>query len=385
MKLLYYSWGANNDKAFIRALINQGNEVIEYNKKCKHYTRDMELAQDMLMFIHSNGIQAVVSFNYFPIISMICNAATIEYYSWVYDCPHHTLYAKSARLTCNKIGVFDYNMAKELKAMGVNTVFHLPLAVDTEAWAKVINGAEDGYFCDVSFVGSLYTGNHDYFDTLNVSDTLRDRTLEVVRRMAFAYEEMVDVPDDLIDLWHSAMEEEQLLLGEDYEYDKVSLVRSAIIDKRCTVLERQELLEAVAKRYGRTFDLYTNSDTLGMRALNECNKGTVSYERQMPLVFNRSKINLNISLRSITSGIPLRVLDIMGAGGFVLTNYQPEIEEYFEDGKEVVMFRSLEDCLSKIEYYLEHEEERKSIAINGLEAVKHRFNYKGKIDMLFRG
>ena len=52
----------------------------------------------------------------------------------------------------------------------------------------------------------------------------------------------------------------------------------------------------------------------------------------MPLVFQNSKINLNITLRSIKNGIPLRAIDIMGAGGFLLTNYQNDFGLHFTDG-----------------------------------------------------
>ena len=103
----------------------------------------------------------------------------------------------------------------------------------------------------------------------------------------------------------------------------------------------------------------------------------------MPLVFTGSRINLNITLRSIHSGIPLRVLDIMACGGFVLTNWQPEIEEYFADGEEIVMFRSLEECMSKIDYYLTHEEERKQIARNGQKKVREAFSYQIGLAKLF--
>ena len=45
----------------------------------------------------------------------------------------------------------------------------------------------------------------------------------------------------------------------------------------------------------------------------------------MPYVFRNSRINLNITLRSIKSGIPLRCMDIYGAGGFLLSNYQTDL------------------------------------------------------------
>ena len=90
-------------------------------------------------------------------------------------------------------------------------------------------------------------------------------------------------------------------------------------------------------------------------------------------------INLNITSRTIESGIPQRVFDILACGGFCLTNYQPEIAELFEDGKELVMYTDIEDLLQKVEYYLIHEEERAQIAKAGYEKVRNCFSVKDRI------
>lgn len=104
----------------------------------------------------------------------------------------------------------------------------------------------------------------------------------------------------------------------------------------------------------------------------------------MPAVFRGSKINLNITLRSITSGIPLRALDIMGAGGFLMSNYQAELSEYFIDGKDMVLFDSPEDMQWKIRYYLKHDDERQQIAKNGFEKVKRKFSYDIQLEKMMR-
>ena len=102
----------------------------------------------------------------------------------------------------------------------------------------------------------------------------------------------------------------------------------------------------------------------------------------MPLVFRNSKINLNMTAKTIESGIPQRVLDILSCGGFCLTNYQKEIADFFEDGKELVMYSSMEDLLIKAEYYLKHEEERKEIAKAGYEKVCTYFDINMRIEEL---
>ena len=107
--------------------------------------------------------------------------------------------------------------------------------------------------------------------------------------------------------------------------------------------------------------------------------GIVDYVSQMPVVFHNSKINLNMSLRSIQSGIPLRALDIMGAGGFLLSNYQPELAEYFEDAKELALYASPRELLDKAAYYLSHEEERRQIAAAGLRKVRELFSYEVRV------
>ena len=428
MKLLLYSWKANNEQILADNLSKMGFEVLWFCKECRHYTRDMELAMEMIPFIHSREVEAVVSFNYFPIVSMICSTCRIPYYAWVYDCPHFTLYAKQITLPCNHIGIFDREMVRRLEDYGVETVYDVPLSVDAAYFAGRIMEAEPAekkkYQCDISFVGSLYTGEYDYYEKLFAGSepsavafgTSQGRETErissfteiraAIERQCFSYRRdhlRQSVIEGRIDLngIRKHMEEQGLMLGEDYFASPEDILLAAVLEKRVTVEERRILLTEAAKRFahgfkteqngigvGRTdrgfdFRLYTGSDTKGLPELAVLNRGTVDYHTQMPLVFAGSRINLNISLRSIHSGIPLRVLDIMACGGFVLSNWQPEIAACFAEGGEIVTFDSLEDCLAKTAYYLSHEEERRQIAANGQKKVQEKFSYQIGLDRLF--
>lgn len=110
--------------------------------------------------------------------------------------------------------------------------------------------------------------------------------------------------------------------------------------------------------------------------------GYVDYQTQMPAIFADSDINLNISLRTIQSGIPLRVLDILGCNGFVISNYQSEIEEYFQIGQEIEIYTCLEELLEKVDFYLKHENLRRQIAQAGLERVKKDFSFELRIGQM---
>lgn len=111
--------------------------------------------------------------------------------------------------------------------------------------------------------------------------------------------------------------------------------------------------------------------------------GTADSFWEAPKIFNLSKINLNVTLKEITSGMSLRIFDILGAGGFLLTNWQKEIAENFVDGEEVVMYSSIEDAIGKANYYLAHEEERIRIAANGRKAVE-RFSFENQLARIFK-
>ena len=306
-------------------------------------------------------------------------------------------------------------MVRHLEDYEVNTIHHVPLAVDTvyfnKLFVQVSEQDRKKYQCDISFVGSLYTGEYNYYDSLfkasavrAVGDTALQEILQtgqigmeaaqgyvgmddLLSRQCFSYrkdslKQMVKAGGIHFSVLQTKMEEQGLMLGEDYFAKAEDILMAAVLEKKVTVEERRILLtEIINRKYD--FRLYTGSDTKEIPELDCYNQGTVDYHTQMPLVFAGSRINLNIALRSIHSGIPLRVLDIMACGGFVLSNWQPEIAEYFAEGEEIVTFDSLSDCLDKISYYLAHEKERRQIAENGHKKVQEAFSYKIGLERLF--
>ena len=123
--------------------------------------------------------------------------------------------------------------------------------------------------------------------------------------------------------------------------------------------------------------LYTYAGTLPEGMPKNC--GLLKYYEEMPFVFRHSHLNLNITLKDIRSGIPLRALDIMGSKGVLLSNYQPELAEWFQDNMDVILYGSLKEALDKMDFYLKHEDLRKKIALNGYWKVKRYFSYEERI------
>ncbi len=107
--------------------------------------------------------------------------------------------------------------------------------------------------------------------------------------------------------------------------------------------------------------------------------GPADYFEDMPKVFKESKINLNITLRSIQQGIPLRVFDILGSGGFLLSNYQADLAYHFVPGEDFIYYESRKDMLNKIDYYLKHDDERIAIATNAHKKVQEYHTFDTRI------
>ena len=94
-------------------------------------------------------------------------------------------------------------------------------------------------------------------------------------------------------------------------------------------------------------------------------EGYVPFEEMMD-IFGTSKINLNFSrATSNRMGIKGRIPLVCLAGGFLLTEYVPGIENYFEIDREIVCFKTAEEMIDKVTYYLNHDEERRAIAQAG--------------------
>ena len=148
--------------------------------------------------------------------------------------------------------------------------------------------------------------------------------------------------------------------------------------------ERIELLAGVdwtgidLRVFGGSWDEYKDADVLK----EYVTLGNIDNRTTVPSYYTNSKINVNIFRTAKWPGdnvihidpgsaysVSPRCYEIMGCGGFLLTDKRPELLELFKDGRDFVSFDSPESFEDKVRYYLTHEREREKIAINGLRAV----------------
>lgn len=78
-----------------------------------------------------------------------------------------------------------------------------------------------------------------------------------------------------------------------------------------------------------------------------------------------------------------RNFEIPGCGGFLLTGGADNLEEYYQDGREVVIFHDDDELIDKIRYYLAHDEERSAIAQAGYERTLREHTYVHRFREIF--
>ena len=231
------------------------------------------------------------------------------------------------------------------------------------------------YRGDVAFVGSLYERNS--------YDKIKNRLPEYLRGYFDAVMEAqlnisgANIVEPMLttNILEQLQEYFQLEKSDGSFSDLGLIFQTTVLGFKIAEIERRRALIELSKHY--KVNVYSNSDVSDLLRIQYC--GSVDYWSEMPKVFRMSKINLNFTIPNIKSGIPLRIWDVLGCGGFLLTNYQAEIPYYFNEGEDLVCFDGLEDLCEKVGYYLEHEEERKRIAWNGYRKVREKHSYIERI------
>lgn len=99
----------------------------------------------------------------------------------------------------------------------------------------------------------------------------------------------------------------------------------------------------------------------------------------------QSKIILNINnhlWNSFESGVNLRIFEALSLKSFILTDYCEELKDLFELGKEIETFKTSEELIDKIDYYLKHDSEREKIAKNGHAKFLKNFTWEARLQKL---
>lgn len=377
MNILFYQYGSICEPDIIEGFEELGFHVdsisVEITDKFLTGKDQIRLIDQALS---QKNYQFVFTVNFYPAISECCNIYHIPYLCLIVDSPILELYSDAVKNPCNRIFLFDHALYKEFAPSNPDHIFHLPLATNVRRWDAVLSNAsasqKSAFASDISFIGSLYSEKCPYYELHFPSDYSKGyiEGLLQAQKKVYGYFFLEEVLDEALVNDIVSHTPTFYRFPERSHKNYRAALAQFYLGARITEMERVEMLSALGSRF--SVDLYSGSNASHLPVRS---RGRVKTHTEMPLVFHESSINLNMTAKSIRSGVPLRVWDVLGCQGFLISNYQAEIPEYFVSGEDLVMYSSMEELLDLTAYYLSHPTARKEIAHNAYEKVKAHHSY----------
>nr|WP_280518662.1 glycosyltransferase [Lederbergia wuyishanensis] len=96
-------------------------------------------------------------------------------------------------------------------------------------------------------------------------------------------------------------------------------------------------------------------------------------------VYNSAKIVLG--LQNHPTQLTQRTYEILGSGGFLITQDTPEIRRLFTPNQDLVVSSSPDETIKLVNFYLSHPKERERIRKDGLKTVQ-KHSYKARAEYL---
>lgn len=185
------------------------------------------------------------------------------------------------------------------------------------------------------------------------------------------------------------------------DYPEIELKPSKILFAGRPLTDRREsIIAQVVKNFPGVLTIYSYEPHFAksienMREkgfLNEveiekykkCYKGFLKDEKHLAAAYHRADIILNITLEQGFSSMNSRVLEALATGSFLITDYVKDTAKYFEEGKDLVMYRNIEELLELIKKYLDAPAAKNKIRGNALEKIKQNHTLLSKAKAILK-
>ena len=382
MNILFLDWPCFGRTDFLNFFSERHDSVTLFSHADYELRKSDSFLAALYSVLENQQFDFCFSYNFFPLMATACYKCNIKYVSFVYDSPQVKLYSYTVTYPTNYIFLFDSSLVTQFQKEGLSRFYYMPLPVNADRIHSLLQKPYDSarLSADVSFVGSLYNENHNLYDSLQGISSYTKGYLDAIMQAqshvyGYNFLEECLTPAITAELQNAAHYQKNPDGVESLSF----IFSDYYLCRKLTSMERINILTDVASHF--PLKIFTPNKNYVIP--NASNMGVADYLTETPYIFHDSKINLNITLRSIKSGIPLRCMEIMSCGGFLLTNFQSDFFKHFVAGEDFVYFESNDDMLQKIDYYLTHEKERTSIAESGYQKVIKNHSYETIFQQIF--
>lgn len=290
------------------------------------------------------------------VLLQILEQMDIPLASWFVDNPFLILPVYPTRhADSTVIFSWDADNLEPLQEFGYEHVKYLPLAADPHRFESLGATGKKEWESDVSFVGnSMLTKVAKRLEAANPGPMLRSKYKEIAA--AFGPSEaksaakflMYNFPD-YTDDFHALSTPQRKLAFE------TLLTWQSTLDYRLTCVK--QLMDFGPLIVGDEGWKQLLAEYPGQWRYHK----EVNYYKDLPSLYPLSKVNFNCTSLQMKGAVNQRVFDVPAAGAFLLTDDRRQMEDMFEPGKEIVVYKDPEEIPGLVEKYLKDENARKRI------------------------
>lgn len=286
--------------------------------------------------------------------------------SWFVDNPHLIIHSYNKCVSpWTTLFTWDEDNIPTLRQTGFEHVRYLPLGTDPDRFRPNAGKPDPRWRARISFVGNSML--HKVAGRLKSGHFPRELLLpfkEVSR--AFSQSEARGVPAFLASDFPGVYAQYERLPDNESK-----LAYETAITWQATRLYRNDL----ARRILPFHPLIVGDSGWRIEFRREKAQprylDAISYYDQLPIFYGQSHINFNCTSKQMKGAVNQRVFDAPAAGGFVLTDWRPQMVNLF-DPDEMACYHNPEEIPELVRHYLEHQAERqKMIAKSRARVLAH--------------
>jgi hypothetical protein len=317
---------------------------------------------DVLLWMNRNSLS--------PIGKRFLDNLPITKVIWYLDNPARVKVSREEIEATDVVFSFDHSYLPLLREMGARSVHTLHNPAGLLPAVRLGEQRPPRSGPEVGFVGALAAHRFQ-----PVREFWLQRDPEYVQILDGIVDDyLADSSASLADRYHNSAALERL------PYSGFPVL---YVEERTTYLRRYHFLQAIKDMGLKTYGAPEWGAPETAKELAGCYSGQAPrYLEDLPHLYYDTKINVNVfHVQCIDSPNP-RIFDVLACGGFLLTEYRPSLEEYFENGAQLCWFKTREELTNLVAYYRDHSDEREEIAHRGQEKVLSEHMAKNRMRRL---
>jgi spore maturation protein CgeB len=266
--------------------------------------------------------------------------------------------------------VWEKLYVKRLKELGFENVFYLPLATSKDFLKEraILKTEIERFTCDVAFVGNT---NMEYATALLYKVKFKEKEMELAKS-AVDYQimhpdiEMISILSELDNGSFSKLNERNKILLECY----------CVLE--ATANCRDKVVSILSKNFN--FKVFGDEKWNDIYPSHYC--GELDYYKELHYLYKYAKIIVNTTSFQMNTAVNQRVYDVFLCDGLLVSDYREDYDILFGENM-IPTFRSTEEMMEVVKYYLEHEKEREEKIESIKSIIKSKHRYINRIEELF--